>query len=164
MIDIQERLNEALRQYRHNNSDEFVFAYDLQLIAKLVDDLVQDNDDLRVQCGGMQLTIDEMKTPHCIVINPTLEKFEELKALLIEQGIAAADSGDISPLENVRARWVQKGLREELEITSIDQLGADADCALCYDVGRIAVDDPCDAPIATTECPLCKGEGKPNVS
>lgn len=61
MIDHKKRLEEALRQYRHNNSDEFVAGYDLQLIAKLVDDLVQDNDDLRVQCGGMQLTIDELK-------------------------------------------------------------------------------------------------------
>ncbi len=45
MIDHKKRLEEALRQYRHNNSDEFVAGYDLQMIAKLVDDLVQDNDD-----------------------------------------------------------------------------------------------------------------------
>ena len=32
MIDIQERLNEALRQYRHNNSDEFVF---IRLLDKI---------------------------------------------------------------------------------------------------------------------------------
>lgn len=59
MIDHKKRLEEALRQYRHNNSDEFVAGYDLQLIANLVNDLVQDNDYLRVVCGGMQLTLDE---------------------------------------------------------------------------------------------------------
>ena len=52
MINTKERLDEALRQYRHNNSDEFVAGYDLQLIAKLVEDLEQENANLRATLGG----------------------------------------------------------------------------------------------------------------
>lgn len=45
---------------------------------------------------------------------------------------------------------------KDAEVTHVDQLGAEADCPLCYDVGHVPMDDPCDGPPTTSPCPLCK--------
>ena len=37
----------ALRQYRHNNSDEFVFGYEMEITNKVITELEAENKQLR---------------------------------------------------------------------------------------------------------------------
>lgn len=46
------------------------------------------------------------------------------------------------------------------EITSVDQLGSDANCPMCYDTGSIVIDDTGEE-YEMAPCPMCKGQDAP---
>lgn len=49
----------ALRQYRHNNSDDFVFAYDLEKTEALVTELTAESNRLRKNILALETLITE---------------------------------------------------------------------------------------------------------
>jgi len=52
------KLTEALRQYRHNNSDDFVFGYDKEIIDQLFAALEQERDQLKAMNANFSEAIE----------------------------------------------------------------------------------------------------------
>lgn len=46
-ISVQDILVDVLRQYRHNDSDEFVFGYDKAVTDRIIEDLINRYDEQR---------------------------------------------------------------------------------------------------------------------
>lgn len=59
---VMDKLNEALRQYRHNNSDEFVFGYDKDAIDRLVAELEAQLKEEKLQHGLTKISLDHRTT------------------------------------------------------------------------------------------------------
>lgn len=50
----------------------------------------------------------------------------------------------------------QQGAQQP-QALDVSDVFPEADCPLCYDVGRVAVSDPAEAEIETVPCPECQG-------
>lgn len=68
MSDIQE-LAKYLRQYRHNDSDGFVFGYDKDGTDALVECLTAENDALREEVVQLKAQLEKMNDAATDVIN-----------------------------------------------------------------------------------------------
>lgn len=98
MIDIQERLNEALRQYRHNTGgDELVPGYDLQMIAKLAEDLEAERKTMAAAVQQVAQEMRERKVNHGKDTSPTLHAWADRLSLACDDSWKQREALDSKP-------------------------------------------------------------------
>ena len=96
-------MNEALRQFRHNNSDDFVFAYDKEIIDKAIASLraqlaekEEENERVKGRNAQLvsQLSIEKMKKR--MPPSALLSKLEAAEAQLVETESCLAEMSHIA--------------------------------------------------------------------